>query len=783
MKRREPLQILEFDKILNVISRFSHSDASREYVLRILPFNNKEDIEKRFGQVQEIQRLAQEGTPLRLSHFQDISQLIEKIRPEGTLLEPLELLSILSVLQIISAISSQVRERKDLPLLMELTVHLTGFPEILATIERTVDSEGNILDDASPELYDLRVRIRSLEKKIRKRLEEMVRDRRIVPFLQDNFIIQRSGRWVIPVRMDSKGRIPGVVHDVSRSGETAFIEPLEIIGVANELENLIAEEKAEVIRILRTICNKIRMVADEIKAQYKTIVYMDVLNSVARFSDYLKMNVPEINDSSIIRLVRARHPLLMLLEKDNAIKEVVPIDLELGVDNRVMVITGPNAGGKTISIKTVGLLLSMALSGIPVPCDSSSTFPLVNEILVDIGDEQSIESSLSTFSAHITNISQILKRADSNTIVLMDELGTGTEPAQGAAIACAVLNDLEGKGPLVFATTHLLDIAGFAHRTEGMVNASMEFDQETLSPLYRLKIGEPGQSYALEIAKRYGMPEDTIISAKGMLGSLKMEFHNLITDMKEKRLQYEEALTELQRHKEELEGKERLLKEQLVEAENQKREILKNTYEEAKNIISDIKRQINAVLEEAKREKSREVRKKLLKTEQQVEESLKEYDKEPSLSIEEIKGGDIVFVKSIGYDAEVLTIDRKHKHVRVKVGGKDIEVPISDINHSKRKYPETSIPVYTVHKEEEEIIPLQLNIIGLRVDEALSRLEPFLNHASIDDINEVTIIHGVGTGALLRAVRSYLKEHPLIKEFRKGELSEGGNGVTIVKMK
>jgi DNA mismatch repair protein MutS2 len=782
MKRREPLQILEFDKILNVISGFSHSDVSREYVLCILPFNNREDIEKRFGQIQEIRRLSQEGTPLRLSHFQDISQLIEKIRPEGTLLEPLELLSILSVLRIISTISSQVRERKDLPLLMELTAHLTGFPAILVTIEKTVDSEGNILDSASPALFDLRVRVRSLEKKIRKRLEEMVRDRRIVPFLQDNFIIQRSGRWVIPVRMDSKGRIPGVVHDVSRSGETAFIEPLEIIGVTNELENLIAEEKAEVIRILKSLCSKIRMVADEIKEQYKTIVYLDILNSIARFSDYLKMNVPEINDSSIIKLVRARHPLLMLLEKDNAIKEVVPLDLNLGGDNRVMVITGPNAGGKTISIKTVGLLLYMTLSGIPVPCDSSSTFPLVNEILVDIGDEQSIESSLSTFSAHIANISEILKKADSETIVLMDELGTGTEPAQGAALACAVLTNLKEKDALVFATTHLLDIAGFVHRTEGMVNASMEFDQGMLSPLYRLKVGEPGQSYALEIAKRYGMPEDTISSAKEMLGSLKMEFHNLITALKEKRVQYEEALTELQRDKRELEGKEILVKERLAEAENQKREILKNTYEEAKNIISDTKRQINAILEEVKREKRLETKKKLVKTEQQVEEKLKEYDREPSLSSEEIKEGDVVFVKSIGYDAEVLTIDRKHNHLKVKVGSKDIEVPISDISHSKRKYPEKKIYGYTMQREE-EAIPFQLKIVGLRVDEALSRLEPFLNHASIADINEVTIIHGVGTGALLKAVRSYLKEHPLVKEFRRGEISEGGNGVTIVKMK
>ncbi len=782
MKKKEPLQILEFDKVLNVISGFCHSEPSQEYVLSITPLNNKKDIENRFGQVQDIRKLSQEGTPLRFSHFKNILPLLESIRPEGTLLEPLELLSILTVLQIIDAISSQVREGKDLPLLHELTVGLTGFPRILAAIEKTVDWEGRILDSASPELFDLRADIRRLEVKIRKRLEEMVRDRRMVPFLQDNFIIQRSGRWVIPVRMDSKGRIPGVVHDVSRTGETAFVEPLEIIGVANELENCIADEKAEVLRILRAICREIRTFIDEIIGQYKTIVYIDVLNSIARFSDLLKMNVPEINDSSIITIVRARHPLLLLLAKDNAIEEVVPLDLHLGSKSTVMVITGPNAGGKTIAIKTVGLLHSMSLSGIPVPCDSSSSFPFVREILVDIGDEQSIENSLSTFSAHIANISSILKKADSGTLVLMDELGTGTDPAQGAALACAVLNNLREKGSLVFATTHLIDIIGFVHRTEGMVNASMEFDREALSPLYRLKVGEPGQSYALEIAKRFGMPQDTISSAKEMLGSLKIEFHNLMEDMKEKRVQYEEELAEFRKQKKELEMKGRLLEEKLSEAENQKQEILKNAYEEARNFISDTKRQINAILEETKREKKRETQKKLAETERKVESKLKEYIQEPTFSIEEIKEGDAVFIKSIGYDAEVLAVDRKHNHVKVKMGSKEIEVPVSDISHGKGKSPEKAAKDY-IYDKAEESVPVELNIIGLRVDEALSSLEPFLNHASIENLSEVTIIHGIGTGALLKAVRNYLKGHPLVKEFRKGELSEGGNGVTIVKMR
>jgi len=782
MKRRGSLQILEFDKILDAMAGYSHSEASHEYILSLVPLKRKEDIEIRFGQVQEIRRLSQERTPLRFSRFQNISPLLESIRPEGSLLEPLELLSLSTVLQIIAAVSSQVRERKDLPLLHVLTENLTGFPKILAAIERTVDWEGKILDSASPVLYDLRDSIRRLEARIRKRLEEIVRDRRMVPFIQDNFVVQRSGRWVIPVRMDSKGRVPGVVHDVSRSGETAFIEPLEIIGISNELENLIAEEKGEVLRILRAICGEIRKVVEEIRRQYETIVYVDVLNSIACFSDFLQMNVPEINDSSLITLSGARHPLLMLLERDNTVKEIVPLNLQLGGRDSVMIITGPNAGGKTIAIKTVGLLLSMALSGIPVPCDSSSTFPFVNEILVDMGDEQSIESSLSTFSAHIANITMILKKADSKSVVLIDELGTGTDPAQGAAIACAVMHDLKEKGALVFATTHLIDIVGFVHRTEGMLNASMEFDEETLSPLYRLKVGEPGQSYALEIAKRFGMPEETIISAKGMLGSMKVEFHNLITDMKEKRIQYEEELAKLEKQRREMELKEIILKEKLTETENQRREILKNAYEEAGNFISDAKREINAILEETKREKKRESQKKLAATEQKVEAALKGYIQEPTLSIEEIEEGNVVFVKSIGYDAEVLGIDRKHHHLRVKMGSKEIEVPITDVSHGKGKYPERKEKDY-IYDKAEEAVPVELNIIGTRVDEALSRLEPFLNHASIENLREVTIIHGIGTGALLKAVRNYLKGHPLVKDFRKGELSEGGNGVTIVEMK
>ena len=782
MIRKESLRSLEFYKILNVIAGFSNSEATEKSILGICPLDERKDIEDRFGQIRELVRLSESGEPLRLSHFQDISQIIEKIRPEGAVLDSLELMAFIPVLRIISGISAQILQANSFPFLSKLAGRLTGFPAVLEILEKSLDSEGNILDSASPTLSYIRARARSMEGRIKKRLEEIVRDRRVVPFLQDIFITKRAGRWVIPIRMDSKGQVSGVVHDVSKSGETAFVEPLEIIGLANELENLVAEEKAEEIRILRGICQMIRKEADDIDVQFRTIVYFDVLNSISTFAVLLKMEVPQMNDSSVIRLVRARHPLLMLLQKEGSIKEVIPLDFSLGDGNSVMVITGPNAGGKTIAIKTVGLLLLLALSGIPVPADSSSNFPFVNELLVDIGDEQSIESSLSTFSAHISNISEILKRTGLKTVVLLDELGTGTEPAQGAAIACAVLNDLKEKGSIVFATTHLNEIVGFVHRTERMVNASMEFDQDTLTPLYKLTVGEPGQSHALEIARRYGLPDSIIGFAKEMLGDMNVEFYGLLKELKGKRLQYEDAFNELQGQKNEIRENEKILKERLAESERQKKKMIEEAYREAQDVITATKRQMHVILEEARKEKKREALKQVEKAQLQVDEKLKELSGEKSLSIVEIKEGDTVFIGSIGYDATVIKIDRRQNRLRVKAGGRVIEVPASDIGAKRGRSPEAVVSLPKID-ETKEGTPSVLNIVGLRVDEALSKLEPFLNHASLADLTEVTIIHGIGTGALLKAVREFLATHPLVEQYRGGEQGEGGNGVTVVTMK
>ncbi|HTR45342.1 MAG TPA: endonuclease MutS2 [Thermodesulfovibrionales bacterium] len=777
------LHLLEFHKLLRIVSGFSNSEASHKAVLDIHPLGAKGEIDERLGRIDEIRRLADEGDPLRLSHFSDISVFLSRIRPDGAVIEGAALALFIPFLEIIAAVVSQVRERQDLPFLADLTQGLAGFPDILRVLTRSLDSEGAILDSASPALSELRTRVRRLQSRITKRLEEMMRDESVSVFLQDSFITERSGRLVIPVRMDSKGQIPGVVHDVSRSGETAFIEPLPIIGLSNELENLLAEQKAEEIRILRNICAAIRAVTEKIEAEHEIIVHLDLLNCIASFADRLSMNSPQVNESGVLTVMGARHPLLTLaLQKAATGQEVVPLDVTLGGDRTVMVITGSNAGGKTIAIKTIGLLTLMALSGMPVPADSSSEFPLLQSILVDIGDEQSIENSLSTFSAHMANISEILKRADTKSLILIDELGTGTDPDEGAALACAVLKEIGKRGALLFSTTHLTDIKGFVHRTEGMVNASMDFDQTSLTPLYRLRIGEPGQSHAIEIARKYGLPESIIDSAKAMLGGIKVDFDNLIADLNAKRAEYERALGEIAREKLELEGRRRTLAERLSEAERSGKDALAAAHAEASAVIAATKREMNALLEEMKKtekEKRREVLKRAELEHKKTLEKLKEYKGAPgeSASLEELKTGDIVFVGSLGYDASVIEVDRKHATLRVGSGSIEIEVPVSDVALTKGKISgKTPLPSL---QSADEVVQSRISLIGLRVDEALSRLEPFLNHASLAGLQEVTIIHGFGTGALSRAVKEHLTGHPLVKSFRKGEQAEGGGGVTI----
>ncbi len=784
---RISLDPIEFPKLLAKVAEGANCDASQRVVTGLMPLEDIHAVRVRQSRIGEIMRMSQEGTPLGLSPFRDISPALLKARPDGAVVEAVELAGFIPVLSITASASAQIQGHDDLPHLAKMTEGLTGFPEILRVLKRSVDQEGNILDTASFLLKDLRERIRRLEVKIVKKLEEIVRDERVSVFLQDDFITKRSGRWVIPVRMDSKGQVSGVVHDVSKSGETAFMEPLAIINLANELENLIAEQKAEEIRILREISAQIRNEADGIAREFNILIDLDALASIARFSEALSMSIPEINDSAVLRLVQAKHPLLVLsFLRSGSGRKVVHLDVSLGGETTVMVITGSNAGGKTIAIKTIGLLIAMALSGMPIPASSSSSVPLVRELLVDIGDDQSIETNLSTFSAHIEHIASILERAHPAALVLIDELGTGTDPSEGAALACAVLSELRTGGGLVFATTHLADIKGYVHRTEGMINASMEFDQQTLTPLYRLRTGEPGQSYALETARRYGLPDRVIAAARSMLGGMKVEFDNLVADLNRKRSLVEEQLCDFELRRKELAAQERLLQERMEEASRKEKDMLAKAYTEASETVLDVKRQMNTFLEELKKKEKterREVLKKVEAVRQQIAEKARRVqgDEGGEISLDDIKEGDMVFISSLGFDAAVSSIMRRDNRIRVRSGQTEIEVPLSDLRRGAGRQREQTAS--RAGSEGQEALSVsRISLIGMRVDEALSLLEPFLNHASLAGLSEVTIIHGIGTGALSKAVRGHLTGHPLIKGFRQGRQPEGGGGVTIATL-
>ncbi len=779
------LEILEFNKLLGIISDFAKSDASRRTVLSISPLHSGDDIDIRQRQIEEIRLISQKGKPLSISPFPDIEPFLHKVRPEGAILDPLELSGILAFLNTTNFILEQFRENHDLPFLNSLINRITGHLEILKALKGSIDSEGNILDSASFALKELRIKIKGIESRIRKRLDEIMRDERIAPFLQDNFITQRSGRWVIPVRMDSKGQVHGVVHDVSRSGETAFIEPLSIISLSNELENLIAEQKAEEVKILRSISSKIRTASSEIESEFETMVYIDMLNCIALFADKLHMEMPRINEQNELNLINARHPLLMLAyQKRGMIEQVIPLNVKLDGENTVMVITGPNAGGKTIAIKTIGILTLMALSGMPVPADSSCNIPFIKNLLVDIGDQQSIENNLSTFSAHISNIVEIIKRAGSKTLILIDELGTGTDPEEGAALACAVLKELKKSTAIAFATTHLMDIKGFVHKAHGMLNASMGFDTKSLTPLYRLRIGEPGQSHAFETARRFGLPESIIESAKNILGARKIELDNLIHDINEKRRHYEICIQDLQKKDAELEEEKRRVAEMKAETETANKNIMANAYKEAAEIITGIKRQMNAFIEEMKKRdkaKARDLIKEVESVQVIVDEKAREHlgEKKTAPQLDELKEGDTVFIRSINHEASIINIIRKDNRLRVRAGSIEFEVPFSDVGYKADIKKTEAIHISVERPEEAASI---LNIVGLRVDDAISRLESSLNHAALAGLLEITIIHGIGAGVLSKAVREHLHGHPLVMSFRSGNQKEGGEGVTIAEL-
>lgn len=786
------LRALEFHSLLDEIASGAKSPVSRDEALAIRPQMDEASIAERMGRVDELRTLMQTGGALAIRSYGDIRGVVRELMPEGSALEPQELLALTPALENMEAAFGMLAaEPEQRPLLCGMIGDARGFPAIRETIERSIDADGQIKDSASFELAELRGRIRSLERRISRKLEALVRDPSLALFLHDTFITKRSGRWVIPVRMDSKGMVQGVVHDVSRSGETAFMEPLEVIGMSNELENLSAEARAEEIRILKRICASVRSVADELLSEFSLLVRLDVIHAIALYAERYRAESPSLSPGGPVRLMAARHPLLVR----HLGAKVVPLDIIVGGDERVMVITGPNAGGKTITIKTVGLLLLMARSGIPITAASESRVPVSGDVLVDIGDEQSIAESQSTFSAHVANLARIIKAASEGSIALLDELGTGTDPEQGAALGSAVLMELMRRGATVLATTHLMDIVGFVHKTDRMANASMAIDPKNMRPLYRLVPGEPGQSHALEAALRFGMPSEVVDFARQRLGSMQAELQQMLMDMKADRRRLEHEISEARRARKEAEQSEREARERMKAIETEKREARRLALDEAQKLLREYRQRAEQIIEEARQRQAatghpeRAAARKLdeLRAEaHRQSESLKDaISPRESLPVDEIRPGMRVYVHTISKEAQVTGVDLAQGRVRVRAGNVELQVPASAIGPASQEPKEphaTRSVTYSVAEQHDGAF-MEIKLLGLRVDEAMEQLEPFLNRAASAGLPMVRIIHGVGTGALRSAVREHLAGHPLVEDFSEPRPEAGGAGVTEVRLR
>lgn len=785
----ETLTRLEFNKIVHAISIHSHSDATQKAVIEIVPNNSLEEIKLKSSRICELRKLQNLGIVLRFSNFEDIGPLLELLRPDGSHLSPEELLLFIPALENFRDISRQLNPRNDLPNLMSIMPRLNPFPDILEPLTASIDHDGSIMDSASSALKEIRRGKRSLAARIRKKIEEIVRANNIEIFLQDDFITQRNGRWVIPVRMDSKGMVKGVVHDVSSSGETAFMEPLEIIPFVNELENLTAEEKSEEIRILRQLSAWIKQDSQSLAGCFETLVTLDVINCIACFAEQYELEAVPVTTNPAFSLVEARHPLLQMQQKAGTLKRVEPLTMSMDNNSNVMVITGPNAGGKTIALKTAGLLSQMALCGLPVPANAAkSNIPFFDSILVDMGDEQSIEESLSTFSAHVARVADILKKTGSRSLVLLDELGAGTEPHQGAAIACSVLRELQEKGAKVIATTHLSEIISFVHLTKGMINAGMEYDATTYTPLYRLITGEPGHSHALEIAGRFGMPQSVLKYARELLGSSGEEFTSLLAELHRKREELNQAKQDLMTQQEQMLAEKRELELKMATIETARRQAREKGWQEAKDLISASRRQMNELLLEYKLTHQTETLEKLRRSQNNLTEAMQPQEHQNLLPLNSIKVGDTAYIRSLGHSGLVLNILEKQGKVRIRSGRMELDVSMAELcqvpqSEPKKTRERKEVFTRSWKLDAVESETAELKLIGLRVDEAIDKLEPFLNHASLSGIGEVRIIHGHGTGRLRDGVREFLARHPLVENYRSGEADEGRDGATVVKIR
>lgn len=786
------LQTLEFNKIRGTLAECTSFSASRELAEKIRPTRDIALAGTWQRQTSEARWLLSSNFDISVSGMEDIRRQCDLAARGGVLLPEDFLLIKQSLIIARDTLRQLERYREEIPEILQVVSGLHIPSGVIEQISKTISDHGDILDAASDRLADIRRDVKICHDRLLSKLERMVNDPRNGPMLQEPIITQREGRYVIPLRSEYKGQIKSIVHDQSSSGATLFVEPLVVMELNNQFKELQLAERDEERRILTELTRVISAGNEEIRQVIKVIADFDFILARARYADNLTASEPilvpikrrkdEGHPGSTIQLIRARHPLL-----DAA--QVVPIDLELDTDTFSLIITGPNTGGKTVTLKTIGLLAIMAQSGLHIPALSGSKISVFDDIFADIGDEQSIEQSLSTFSGHITNIIQILKKADSYSLVLLDELGAGTDPQEGAALAMAIVKHLIDLQVTCMVATHYPELKAFAHNTRHVINASLEFDLQTLKPTYHLLLGLPGRSNALSIAEKLGLPESIIKLARGTIHPDELRSEDLLDEIYRQRSAAREA-----REAAELAQKQALAFEKEWRAKAEKIELEREKYldsarTKAEDELFELKREIEEIRKELARLKMPldEVKglQQKAKDVEVIAESIAD-SKARIMPVQKtaIKKGTKVIVGNLGMQGIVEEISGEE--AEVLVGRLHLRAKISELRRTGEVEPEKPIPAPPAKKSSApapaRTVMMELDLRGERAEDALDRVDRYLDEAYSNGMPFVRIIHGKGTGRLRQVIRDALKASPVVKRFETGMESEGGDGVTVVHL-
>lgn len=787
------LKTLEYHKIIDKLAQLAGSPLGRELCKSLLPSSDIEHIATMQQETSDaLTRIFKKGS-LGFYGVHDIRSSLMRLEVSSSL-SAAELLHISSLLDATLRIKSYGAREEEAngDSLDEMFRSLEPLSPLNNEIRRCIISEEEIADDASPTLKGIRRSIRLTNDKIHEQLGSIINSQSTKLYLQDNLVTMRNGRYCIPVRAEHKGQVPGMVHDQSSSGSTIFIEPMAVVKLNNDLRELGLKEQEEIERILADLSSQAEAELEKLKYNIKVLPKLDFIFARAALSKTMKGTAPIFNTNGYLNIKKGRHPLI-----DPRV--VVPIDIYLGKDFRLLVITGPNTGGKTVTLKTVGLFTLMGQAGLHIPAFDGSELTVFEEVYADIGDEQSIEQSLSTFSSHMTNTVSILEKANHKSLVLFDELGAGTDPTEGAALAMAILSDLHKRKVCTIATTHYSELKVYALSTEGVCNASCEFDVNTLRPTYRLLIGIPGKSNAFAISNKLGLPNYIIDNARALIGQQDKSFEDLISELDANRIAIEEEKAKIQAYKEEVERQKKKLEEKNDRIDKAKAKILENANEEARKILSEAKdiadRSIKnfnkwghegGLLKDMESDRSL-LREKLSEAESKL--TLKTKASKPSKvqKPKDFKLGDSVNVLSLGLKGTVSSLPNAKGDLFVQMGILRSQVNISDLE----LLDEPTITGPTLNKTGQGKIKMsktltispEINLVGKTVDEALAVLDKYLDDAYLSHLPKVSIIHGRGTGALKNGIHTYLKRQKYVKSYRLGEFGEGGAGVTIVEFK